>query len=223
MWSCGCEDSRGRCTERWCQGREEPPATGCPSAPLGLGAAESRDPQLHHRPKPAGQPLSRKPLEPAGLIGCLKAARCTKGPAAWGLQGHPSRCQRQKQREAVALHPPGQWRGKEEGRRERLLPKLDTLLWGTLSLRASSSNCHCGTVCFLVRERDIQTYANTHRNTFPYCKMRILNLQASIETVYRSFVVTCLPMRISWSLTDCLASPVPTAIPGSRLSSSDLA
>lgn len=121
---------RGGCADGQCRGREEPPAAGRPSAPLGLGAAEPWDTHLQHQPWPAGQPLSRKPSETAGLIGCSKASWCTRGPAAWGLQGHPSYCQWGKLREAAAPQLPGQQRGREGTRRERPFPQLDTLLRG---------------------------------------------------------------------------------------------
>lgn len=70
---------------------------------------------------------------------------------------------------------------------------------------------------------EAEAYANTHRSTFPHCKMRIVKLQPNTEASDCSFVVTHLPTCISWSLTVCLASPGPAGIPGSKLSSSDLA
>lgn len=197
----------GSCAEGQCRGREETPAAGLPSASRRPGAAEPRDPQLQHRPRPAGHLLSRKPSEPAGLIRCLKASWKSSGESRGRL--------------LLCTHQAG---GEERKQGAGEAPaRAGYIPSETLLLRASSTSRHCWTVCSLIRDRDIQTRANTHRNAFPYRKMRILNLQPSIETVYCSFVVTCLLVRISWTLTACLASPVPTAILGSRLSSSDLA
>lgn len=200
-------------------------ATSCrsPLSPAGAGSSRALGP-----PSPAPALASRsatlqKTIRDSWINWVLKSIPVHKRSCCLGSAGPPLALPVGKAEGGCgsAAARPAAREGR--GAQGEALPAAGYAPSGTLSLCASYSSCCCWAVSSLIRDTDMQTYANTHRNTFCHCKMRILKLQPDIETVYCSFVVTCLPTRIFWSLTVCLASPGPTAIPRSRLSSSDLA